>query len=113
MAKDFLVVNGATLSCSFGTVTSSLTVVSSKAKAGGEFVGVISDLVVGTFGTCSALGPGPCAPVLVYPAQAWSPGCTKNNLNSKACIKKSDTLTCGVGGVITVSNANQTKVQGE
>lgn len=110
MALDFVVANGATLNCTFGSVSSSLIVATSKAKAESKNVGVISDKIVGTFGTCSALGPGPCVPAI--PGN-WTPGCTKLNNTAKAFIKKSDTLVCTVGGIISISNANQVKVKAE
>lgn len=110
MAIDFLVVNGAMVGCSLGSTPSTLTVVNSKVKAGSQFVGVISDKVVGTFGTCPNLGPGPCAPAF---AGNWSPGCAKNKVSGTSCIKKSDTLSCSIGGTVSISNAGQTKVKGE
>jgi hypothetical protein len=110
MAKDFLTVNGATLQCSLGSTPSTLSVPSSQAKAQSQNIGVVTDKIIGTFGTCPNLGPGPCAPSITG---NWSPGCTKNKLSGTACIKKTDTLMCSVGGTITITNAGQTKVKGE
>lgn len=110
MALDFAVVHGANLSCNQGSAPSTLTVASSDSKLENKNVGVISDKVVGTFGTCNLLGPGPCVPVI--PGN-WIPGCLKNKLGSVAVIKKPDTLICTVGGSISITNAGQTKGEGE
>lgn len=117
MSREFKIVNGAGLDCAGGSIpsTTGLIVASSEEKAEGQSVAVISDLIVGTFGTCTYLGPGPCVPILIYPAQTWAPGCTKNKLGGLACVKETDQLVCGVnpGGIITVNDAGQTKVLGE
>lgn len=112
MSIDFIAANGAGLSCTLGSSpgTSSLTVAVSKAKGESQNLAVVSDKIVGTFGTCSALGPGPCAPAL--PGN-WSPGCTKEKISGTFCLKKSDTLSCSIGGTISITSANQTKVKGE
>jgi hypothetical protein len=112
VALDFIAVNGANLSCNQGSTPSTLIVATSKNKAEAKNIGVISDTVVGTFGTCNLLGPGPCVPVI--PGN-WSPGCLKVTDGLTACIKKSDTLACNVltGGIISISNAQQIKVKAE
>lgn len=115
MALDFVVVHGANLSCSIGSVPSTLTITDAarKSKLESKAVGIVSDSGlpnIGTFGTCPNLGPGPCAPVV--PGN-WTPGCLKNKLGNTAVIKKSDTLVCTVGGTISITNAQQTKGKGE
>ncbi len=110
MAFGFLVVHGAVVSCSQGSAPSSLTVAVSKCVAQGSKIGVISDKVVGTFGTCALLGPGPCAPA--FPGN-WSPGCSKVKCSAVACIKGSDSLACSIGGSVTIISEGQVKVRGK
>lgn len=114
MAKDFLVVHGAAVSCNKGSTPTTLVVAASKATAEGKNVAVVSDKTfAGTFGTCSLLGPGPCVPAT--PGN-WSPGCTKERVNGAFCVKKSDHLSCTVdpsGNSISITSAGQSKAQGE
>lgn len=110
MAIDFVAVHGANVNCNQGSTPSTLTVASSDSKLENKNVGVVDDKIVGTFGTCNLLGPGPCAPAI--PGN-WTPGCLKNKLGGVAVIKKSDTLICTVGGSISITNAGQTKGKGE
>ena len=107
MANELVVVNGATLECTSGSASSTFTVSSSNAKADGEFVGVATDITVGTFGTCSVLS-GPCTPTIVGP---WLTPCIFAKLNAVGIIKDSSTLVCPVGGVVSVSDPGQTSVK--
>ncbi len=121
-----LVVDGAQLSCSFGTSPSNLTVLpTSPATGGGKAVASIMDnkpfLNVKPFGQCSsvanpmviaataaALGvltPQPCIPNTVAP---WIPGNPKVTLAQIPAVDKSCTLMCLWAGVIQVSDPKQT-----
>lgn len=104
------------LVCTAGSTPSSLTVTSQiKAKATGKLIGTTGDntlLNIGTFGTCSLLGPGPCAPVITPPA-TWTPGSLKVKCSGQNCILISDTLQCSVGGTISIQSPSvQNKVKG-
>jgi hypothetical protein len=121
-----LVVDGASLNCSFGTSPSNLSVLPlSPATAGGKPVATIMDnkpfLNVKPFGQCSsvanpmviaataaALGvltPQPCIPATVAP---WVPGNQKVNLRQIPALDKSCTLNCMWAGVIQISDPKQT-----
>ena len=112
MAKE-VAVNLATVSCTAGASTAVLSIASSKARAQIQNVAVVSDKAFiptpAIFVTCSILS-GACVPALVG---NWSPGCIKLNLSGTPCARLDDTLTCSVGGTLSIDNAGQTKVKAE
>lgn len=123
-----LVVLGAMCKCSFGLAPSSL-VVTPKNMTTGNMVPAanIGDSIPMTnvmpFGMCTtqsnpavaaatsaALGtptPAPCIPVTTGP---WSPGAAKTKVGSMPALTNADTCNCAYGGVITITNAGQTKI---
>ena len=122
------VVNGAMLSCSFGTTPSSLAIVPVKRVAiGKQPAANIQDYVpmvnVKPFGMCitvtnpqvsaataAALGtltPHPCIPVTTAP---WVPGSPTIKVGGQPAVQTSCQLLCQWGGTITVSYAGQATV---
>lgn len=113
MAKEKAVVHGAGLTCTVGSIPSATGFVvtngARKCNCGGSLVGVSTDAAVanvGTFGVCSVLS-GPCAPTVVGP---WLSTATKVMCENLPVIKNGSTLVCPVGGVISVTNPGQAKV---
>ncbi len=125
-----LVVDGASLKCSFGSSESSLGVLPvSPASSGGKAVAAITDFAPGLnirpFGQCktpsnplvaaataAALGvltPQACIPVTVAP---WIPGNSTVVLHQIPAVDEGCTLMCLWGGVIEVSDAKQEKLTG-
>ncbi len=113
MAKEKVVVNGATLLCDKGATGTLVVLPTRKCSAGSQKTGVVSDTAwpatVSIAGTCSILS-GPCA--AVFPSN-WSPGSTKGKCEGTALLKSGDTLACSVGGSVSVTNPGQTKVDVE
>lgn len=123
-----LVVNGATLHCSFGTVPSVLTVAPKPASGNGLFLATIADSLpltnIATFGQClstqnpavqaataAASGvftPAPCIPATGTP---WSPGSTSVAVRGQPAVTQTATCQCQWLGVIDVVNPGQVAVQ--
>ncbi len=125
-----LVVDGASLQCSFGTSPGTLGVLPvSPATGGGKPIASIMDNVpmlnIRAFGhrttpsnpmvaaaTAAALGvltPMPCIPVTVSP---WIPGNQTVVLHQIPAVDESCTLMCNWGGSIKVQDAKQDKLNG-
>lgn len=124
-----VVVNGAMITCSFGSNPSELMVTSqSKCMVCGRPAATIMDAKPGvnisSFGLCSsllnpqvasataaALGvltPQPCG---FIPGGTWSADKSKIILAGKPVLCNSSRLICGMGqGIITVTNTGQKKV---
>ena len=124
-----VVVNGAMITCSFGSNPSELMVTSqSKCMVCGRPAATIMDAKPGvnisSFGLCSsllnpqvasataaALGvltPQPCG---FIPGGMWSSGKSKIILAGKPVLCNSSQLICGMGqGIITVTTTGQKKV---
>jgi len=110
-----LVVNGATLSCTQGSASSSLTVTAQ--TEGGEDNGIanINDAIPSTnispFGTCTILTAAAsgvstsCVPATV----AWAPGATTVTVRGMPAVNDSCTLICSIGGTISVDDPGTTK----
>lgn len=121
-----MVVNGASLVCSFGTASSTLMVMPDKKVMSSAPVANIMDMVpmknILPFAMCTsmanpavsaattlALGiltPQPCTPVIAGP---WVPGAVKVVVGGSPALHNACTLTCSYGGVISILNAGQTK----
>jgi hypothetical protein len=126
-----LVVNGAQMTCTFGTSPSALSVVPSgpPTQAGGQQVARIADMVpmmnIAPFGMCTTpsnpqvaaatsaasgvLTPQPCIPVTTSP---WAPGSTKVSVGGVPALTSTSRCTCTWGGSISIVQAGQMKVTG-
>jgi len=124
-----VVVNGAQISCSFGTAPSALVVPSPLVTAGGQPVAKIADMAPMTnimpflmcmtpsnpqvaAATSAALGvltPQPCIPVITAP---WSPGSPKASMSGLPVLTASSTCMCAWGGAITIASPGQVIVDG-
>jgi hypothetical protein len=126
-----LVVNGAQLTCTFGTSPSALTVMpaGTPIQAGGQFLARIADMIpmanIAPFGMCTtpsnpqvaaataaaqgALTPQPCIPVTTAP---WTPGSTRVTVGGVPALTSASTCTCAWGGSISIVQAGQVKVTG-
>ena len=123
-----LVVNGATLMCSFGAAPSSLVVIpANRVNASNVPAANIMDstpmMNIQPFGMCSTLSnpqvaaatsaaqgvltPQPCIPVTTGP---WMPGSPTVLIANQPAVSNSCQLMCMWGGTITVSNAGQSTV---
>lgn len=118
------VVDGAQLTCSFGTTPSMLGVLPKNRAFSTTPEATILDHVptvnIRPFGMCmsianpqvasatsAALGvltPQPCIPCTASP---WAPGATGNTLAGAPILNDTSTLMCNWGGVITVTDAGQ------
>jgi hypothetical protein len=126
-----LVVNGAQMTCTFGTSPSALSVVPSgpPTQAGGQQVARIADMVpmmnIAPFGMCTTpsnpqvaaatsaasgvLTPQPCIPVTTSP---WAPGSTKVSVGGVPALTSTSRCMCTWGGSISIVQAGQMKVTG-
>jgi hypothetical protein len=126
-----LVVNGAQISCTFGTSPASLVVLPAGApiQAAGQLVAKVSDIVpmsnIPPFGMCTTpsnpqvaaatsaaqgvLTPQPCIPVISGP---WTPGSTKVSVGGVPAVDSTCSCTCAWGGMVTVVQPGQVKVSG-
>lgn len=125
----FQVVNGAMLTCSFGTAPSSLMVLPvNKTMAGSMPAASIMDFKpmvnIMPFAMCTTpsnptvasatsaamgvLTPMPCIPVVLAP---WAPGCPKAMVGGVPALNDTSTCACTWGGMITITLAGQTMVQ--
>lgn len=126
-----LVVNGASLTCSFGLAPGTLTVLPAGTPIAGSGQGVarVVDMQpmvnIAPFGMCQSLAnpqvasataaaqgvltPQPCIPVITGP---WAPGSAKVTLGGVAALTPSCTCQCAWAGVITITMPGQTTVSG-
>lgn len=123
-----LVVNGATLMCSFGAAPSRLVVIpANRVNASNvpvvNIMGSKPMMNIQPFGVCSSLAnpqvaaatsaaqgvltPQPCIPMTNGP---WVPGCPTVPIGNQPAVSNSCQLMCTWGGVITVSYAGQSTV---
>ncbi|TPN86206.1 DUF4280 domain-containing protein [Aquimarina algicola] len=122
------VCNEATISCTFGSATSSLVVLpTNEVNADSQPAATVNDYIplvnIMSFGECSSesnpevasatsaaqgvLTPMPCVPVTTTP---WSPGMSDILINSMNALDDSSTCNCEWAGVISVSNAGEEDV---
>jgi len=120
------VVDGATLKCTMGTSTCSLTVLpTNSVQMEGAYAANIMDYIpmtnISGFGNCitlsnptvaaatsAALGvltPQPCIPVIPAP---WAPGSATVTIGNMPALNNSSTCMCAWGGTVTVVNAGVT-----
>ncbi|WP_371367068.1 hypothetical protein SRRS_11800 [Sporomusa rhizae] len=102
------VVRGATLSCSSGSSSSRLNMPRSHGKyVNGKPIVNDSDTAAGAnikpFGKCSVLD-GPCSPA---PAGTWKGTQIDTLVSGCPAVIADSTLSCNVGGCITVENDGQ------
>ena len=116
------VCSGATLSCSFGTVTSTMVVLpTNRVYTSNMPAATINDYIplvnIMSFTMCTSSSnpqvastgaPASCVPVVT---SAWSPGNTQTQIGGAAIINDTSTCNCMWSGVISVTNAGQTTVQ--
>jgi hypothetical protein len=123
-----LVVNGATLQCTFGMTPSSLIVPPvSQVMAQNSPAATITDAVpmanIMPFGMCTTLTnpqvaaatsaamgtltPQPCIPV----TSVWTPGSPKVTVRNQPAVDSTCTCMCAWGGQISVINPGQMTVQ--
>ena len=121
-----LVVNGATLMCSFGVAPCSLVVPPLIVSAGGQPVATVNDnklTNITTFGMCTTLTnpqvaaatsaamgvltPMPCVPVITAP---WMPGSTKVMISGVPALTSESQCMCMWAGVVTISSPGQATV---
>lgn len=122
-----IVTTGATLTCTFGTVPSTLTATSGPlVMCGGSAAATISDAApavnIRTFGMCSSLAnpqvaaataaalgvltPQPCMPN----TQSWIPAGAVVLSGGKPCVTQECTCQCLYAGTIQVVSPGQTTV---
>lgn len=115
-------VMGATMTCSFGTIPSTLIVSSNmQVMAQGRPMATILDMAtianIPPFGLCSSMAnpavsaaggiPKPCTMV---PAGTWPPKAPKVMIGGKPCLTGDCQLHCALGqGQISILNPGQTK----
>ncbi|MFH1475442.1 MAG: DUF4280 domain-containing protein [Chloroflexota bacterium] len=126
-----LVVNGAQMTCTFGVMPSTLTVLPAGPilQAGGQLLARIVDsapmMNIAPFGMCTTpsnpqvaaatsaaagvLTPQPCLPVITAP---WTPGSAKVSAGGIPALTSTSTCTCAWGGSISIISAGQVKVTG-
>jgi hypothetical protein len=123
-----VVVNGAILQCSFGIAPSTLVITpENRANITSLPIATIMDNIpmknIMPFGMCQSLAnpqvaaataaasgvltPQPCIPVINAP---WTPGSVRVLLNNNPILTSSSTCMCNWGGVITLTNSGQIKV---
>ncbi len=120
------VVDGATLKCTMGTSTCSLTVLpTNSVQMESAYAANIMDYIpmtnISGFGNCitlsnpqvasatsAALGvltPQPCVPVIPAP---WAPGSSTVQIGNMPALNNSSTCMCTWGGTVTVVDAGVT-----
>ena len=105
------VVNGATLQCTCGSATSTLTVTSqTKVRAGSQLAATVMDNTTANippFGTCSVTSAA-CA---LAPAGPWTPGSNSVvRIGSQLALLSTDTLQCTASGQISITDPGQQPV---
>ena len=122
------VVNGASISCSFGDAPQSLIIPPHTVTIGGQPAAATSNTAafnnLPAFGMCKSLAnpqvsaatsaasgvltPQPCVPAV---AALWSPGSSTVTVNGGLpLLTDSSTCTCMWQGVVSISNAGQATV---
>ncbi|MCH2205668.1 MAG: DUF4280 domain-containing protein [Lentisphaerales bacterium] len=125
----YLVVNGASLTCSMGAATSTMVVLpTNMVNACNQPAANTMDYIPLTntmsFGTCNSTTnpttiaatsaaqgvhtPGACIPATTSP---WTPGAIGVNIGGMPAVDDSCKLTCSYAGSISVTSAGQTSVQ--
>ncbi len=122
-----LVVNGALITCSFGTTPGSLTVVRPTSQGGSQALATIMDSApnvnIAPFGMCTTLSnpqvaaatsaaqgvltPQPCIPMTAAP---WTPGSSTVTVGGTPALTSSSTCMCTWGGSISITQAGQATV---
>jgi len=124
-----IVVNGAQLTCSFGTSPSALTVLPAgqPVQSSNQLVAKITDMQpmanIASFGMCTTpsnpqvasataaaqgvLTPQPCIPVTTAP---WTPGSATVTVGGTPALTDSSQCLCMWGGSISITSAGQTTV---
>jgi hypothetical protein len=121
-------VNGATMTCIFGAMPSTLIITPERIMlAGGMPAGNITDCIpmknIPPFGMCispanpafvsataAAFGvptPVPCTPVITG---TWMPGAVKMLHMGAPALHQACTCSCALGGVISITNPGQIKL---
>ncbi len=125
-----LVALGAATKCSFGAAAGKLLVLVPTYTATNKPIATIMDHIpianIVPFGMCkaptnpmvisltaAALGVFQQAPCLPVTAAPWSPGASKVKVGGKKALLKTCKLNCTWGGVIEITDAGQTKVDGK
>lgn len=124
-----LIVQGAQLTCSFGSTPSSMNVLpTNRVKATGKPAATVMDHVAMTnimpFGMCrtlsnpqvaaataaanGALTPQPCIPVTTAP---WTPGSATVRIGGQMALNNSCKATCAWAGIISITSAGQQTVK--
>ncbi len=109
------VVNGATLQCTCGSLTSTLTVTSqTEVRVGNQLAATVMDNTTANippFGNCSVLTsaasgtPTACA---LVPAGPWTPGSTSVvSIGNLHALLSTDMLKCTVPGNISIADPGQ------
>lgn len=122
------VINGATLTCSFGTTPSSLTVLpknrsNATNQAAANIMDHVPNMNIMPFGMCTtptnpqvaaatsaALGvltPQPCIPVTTTP---WTPGSATVKIGGMPALNSTCKLMCMWQGIISVTSPGQMTV---
>lgn len=124
----FCVCHGAMMSCSFGMAPSTLVVLPKNKVVSTTPIANIMDNIplvnIMPFGMCSSLTnpmvasataaafgvltPMPCIPAIVAP---WAPGSTTVTVGNIPALNQSCKLTCSFGGVISITNPANMKIQ--
>ncbi|MDH5693154.1 MAG: DUF4280 domain-containing protein [Gammaproteobacteria bacterium] len=120
-----LVVNTASISCSFGTTPGTLNVPpQNRTNSSSNAIARISNNITNTnimpFGMCSSMAnptvsaatasaqgvltPQTCVPVPVSP---WAPGSPTVQVGGQPALNNNSRCTCSWGGVISITNAGQ------
>jgi hypothetical protein len=122
-----LVVNGAVITCSFGTTPGSLTVIRPTSQGVSQPLATIMDSApnvnIAPFGMCmtpsnpqvasataaaqGVLTPQPCMPVTTAP---WTPGSATVMVENNPALTSASTCLCMWGGSITITQAGQATV---
>ncbi len=124
-----LVVNGASIMCSFGVAPATLTVLpaGTPITISGQAVARVADMQpmanIAPFGMCTTLSnpqvasataaaqgvltPQPCIPVVAAP---WAPGSATVSIGGVPALTPSSTCQCAWGGAITISVPGQAAV---
>ena len=107
------VVNCATLKCSSGSIPSKLIVLPvHREQIENQWAANIMDHVpmvnILPFGVCANTSGGPCTPATPAP---WTPGAPTVILDNFPALDDPSTLTCTVGGEITILDPGQHTVE--
>ena len=111
---ELVVCEGATCTCDQGDAPSTLVVTSQEVvEIDGMMVATVADCVTETnvpsFGTCTILtaeAEGVTTPCVPVPAGEWEPGSEVQTIDEMAVLTQASTLTCSIGGEITITEPN-------